>query len=110
MGRTELDDEHLDTFLVERYWPGVEVESMRAGEGRLRSVVERLGIEGNPVRYVRSLIVPAEGVVFSVFVGRSAADVAEANRQAEVPFDRIVRAFEIGPPDPAASGSERRSS
>jgi hypothetical protein len=110
MGLTELDGERLDTFLVERYWPGVEEESMRVGEVRLRSVVARLEREGNPVRYLRSLIVPADGVVFSLFVGRSAVDVAEANRQAEVPFDRIVRAIEIGPPDPAASGRERRSS
>lgn len=98
----------LATFLVERYWPGVDEEAMQAGEGRLLSAVERLRTEGVEIRYVRSLLVPGDGVVFSVFAGRSAADVAAANRQAEVPFDRIVDVVEIGQAQRAAPGRKGR--
>jgi hypothetical protein len=102
--------ERLATFLVERYWSGVDERAMQAGEGRLLEAVELLRREGVQIRYVRSLLVPGDGVVFSVFAGRSAADVAAVNRQADVPFDQIVDVIEIGRVEPATPGRERRSS
>jgi hypothetical protein len=102
--------EQFASFLVERYWPGVDEEAMQAGEGRLLKTVELLRREGVQIRYVRSLLVPSDGVVFSVFAGRSAADVAAANRRADVPFDRIVDVVEIGPAEPATTGRLGRSS
>jgi hypothetical protein len=99
VGNGEPDDRSLATFLVERYWPGVTEEAVRRAGERLREAAAELRREGVPLRYLRSTLVPEEETVFSVFGARSVGDVAEANRRGGVPFDRIVRATDIGAPE-----------
>src|SRR5215208_3437687 len=48
--------------------------------------------DGTAVRYLGSTIVPDDEACFCQFEADSANDVAEANRRAGVPFDRIVDA------------------
>jgi len=87
----------LATFLVERYWPGVTADEVRATGVRLQEVVEVLDREGTHLRYLSSTLIEQEESVFMVFHGRSAEDVAEVSRRSGVPFDRILLATEITP-------------
>jgi hypothetical protein len=95
MSRMKSDEESLDTFLVERYWPGVTEEMLRSAVERLRRAVEGMVGEGIPIRYLRSTLVPEDESVFSLFAGGSIDDVAMVNRRSGVPFDRIVHATEL---------------
>ncbi len=72
-------------FLVERYWPGVTWQQMRAGADRLSAATAT-----GAVRYLRSTLVSDDSVVFCVFEAPCADDVATINTQADVRFDRIV--------------------
>ena len=47
------------------------------------------------MRYLGSTIVPDDEACFCQFEGASEAAVAEANKRAEVPFDRIVEAVAV---------------
>jgi hypothetical protein len=49
------------------------------------------------VRYLGSTIVLRDEVCFCRFEGPSSDAVAEVNRQAGVPFDRIVTAVTVNP-------------
>lgn len=93
------------TYLVERYWPGVSEDTVTEAHERLAAETERLRGEGKRVRLTSSILIPKEESVFSLVEAASEDDVAEANRRAEVPFDRIleVRTF-------ASATRERRSS
>lgn len=97
MADAQRTDGLLATFLVERYWPGVTADAVRATEERLQEGVASLNGEGIPIRYLSSTLIPAEESVFSVFHGRSVDEVAEVNRRSGVPFDRILLATEIRP-------------
>lgn len=83
-------------FVVERYLPGLIRSDLL---GRLSSL-ERLGCQTDPepvVRYLGSTIVLGDEACFCQFEGPSEAAVAEANRKAGLPFDRIVRAITVKP-------------
>ena len=53
--------------------------------------------EGARVRYLGSTIVPGDEACFCEFDGPSEASVAEVNRRAGLPFDRIVPAVIVSP-------------
>jgi hypothetical protein len=74
-------------YVVERYLPGVS----RAELERQLERLERL-TRGTAVQYLSSTIVPDDEACFCQFEAPSEEAVAEANRRAGVPFDRIVAA------------------
>ena len=76
-------------YVVERYLPGL----IRSG---LLQGLSRLELESE-VRYLGSTIVLGDEACFCQFEGPSEAAVAEANRKAGVPFDRIVPAVTVVP-------------
>lgn len=85
----------MNTYIVERYWPGVTVDGAHEA---LRRVGDQLRLEApeNPVRHIHSVLIPAEEVVFSEFEADSLEAVREAIARAQVPFDRIQQAVPIG--------------
>ena len=76
-------------YVVERYLPGLTRSDLLQG-------LSRLG-RGSEVRYLGSTIVLGDEACFCQFEGPSEAAVAEANRKAGVPFDRIVAAVTVIP-------------
>jgi hypothetical protein len=76
-------------YVVERYLPGLTRSDILQG-------LSRLG-RGSEVRYLGSTIVLGDEACFCQFEGPSEAAVAEANRKAGVPFDRIVTAVTVVP-------------
>jgi hypothetical protein len=80
-------------YLVERYLPGLDERALRASLARLPATTK-----GTPVRYLGSMIVPVDEACFCQFDAPSEDAVADANRRAGIPYDRIVAAVAV-PPD-----------
>jgi hypothetical protein len=79
-------------YVVERYLPGLCRADLLTGLSKLESALEELRDEGSAVRYFGSTIVLGDEACFCQFEGPSEAAVAEVNRIAGLPFDRIVPA------------------
>ena len=92
-----LDDHaELATFLVEHYWPGITPGLFKAACRRVRLSVDEIAGEGLRVRFVHSTLVAEEESAFCVFEAESVAAVEEAYARAEVPFERVLGALQIG--------------
>jgi hypothetical protein len=80
-------------YVVERYLPGLSRAELLPGLSRLEPAITELRGEGTEVRYLGSTIVLGDEACFCQFEGPSETAVAEANRRAGLPFDRIVPAL-----------------
>ena len=83
-------------YVVERYLPGLSRSELLRGLLRLEQVSE-VAERGAEVRYLDSTIVLRDEACFCRFEGPSSDAVAEVNRQAGLPFDRIVAAVTVNP-------------
>lgn len=81
-------------YVVERYLPGLAHSDLLHGLSRLERVEEEQR-DPHAVRYLGSTIVLGDDACFCQFEGPSEAAVAEANREAGLPFDRIVPALTV---------------
>lgn len=84
-------------YVVERYLPGLSRADLLPRLSRLEPVTNELRGEGSAVRYLGSTIVLEDDACFCQFDASSVAVVTEANRRADVPFDRIVPALLVQP-------------
>ena len=83
-------------YVVERYLPGLNRSELLRGLLRLEQGSEKAE-RGTEVRYLDSTIVLRDEACFCRFEGPSSDAVAELNRQAGLPFDRIVPAVTVHP-------------
>jgi uncharacterized protein DUF4242 len=83
-------------YVVERDLPGIDRSDLLTGLSRLVPPREEAG-HAAEVRYLGSTIVLRDEACFCQFEGPSSDAVAEVNRQAGVPFDRIVLAVTVDP-------------
>jgi hypothetical protein len=83
-------------YIVERYLPGLAKSDLLAGLHRLERRTQP-NDRAAVVRYLGSTIVLGDEACFCQFEGPSEAAVAEANRCAGLPFDRIVPALTVRP-------------
>jgi hypothetical protein len=84
-------------YVVERYVPGLSRSEVERALEQLKRVTRELQREGVRIRYLGSTIVPDDEACFCQFEAPSEQAVAEANRRADVPFDRIVAAIAVAP-------------
>jgi hypothetical protein len=82
-------------YVVERYLPGLSRTDLLRGLSRLEPATEELRGTGAAVRYLGSTIVLGDEACFCQFEAASERAVAEANRRAGLPVDRIVPALLI---------------
>ncbi len=57
----------IRTFLVERYWPGIDEPLARTVLSDLERAARAMTREGTPVDHVVSILMPGDQVVFSLF-------------------------------------------
>jgi hypothetical protein len=95
-------------YVVERYLPGLVPCRLERALEKLRRTTAELRSEGVQVSYLSSTIVPGDEACFCQFAGASEAVVAEANRRAGVPFDRIVPAVAVRPAGAHLSSSREK--
>jgi hypothetical protein len=89
----------MGTYMVERYLPGINEQTLRTAAGKVQAAAAQMRAEGVAVRYVGSTFTPEDQCCFCLFAGPSPAAVQEANERAEFPFARIVPAVRILPDD-----------
>jgi hypothetical protein len=83
-------------YVVERYLCGLSHSDLLLELSSLGRAMEERG-EAPVVRYLGSTIVPGDEACYCQFEGPTEAAVAEANRRAGLPFDRIVPAVAVTP-------------
>ena len=94
-----VDDTSFETYLVERYWPGVDLGQLRAGLARLDETARAMTAEGSLVAHVGSILMPVDQVVFSLIaakdeIARPAAQ--RARRPSRPPGRQGDRAPDVG--------------
>jgi hypothetical protein len=83
-------------YVVERYLSGLNRSDLLSGLSRLEPMRAGTGA-GADVRYLGSTIVLRDEACFCQFDGPSSDAVAEVNRRAGLPFNRIVPAVTVHP-------------
>ncbi len=89
----------MPKYMVERHLPGITSDRLSAAATRAKSVTAQMSDEGTPVRYLRSTFVPGEEKCYCLFDGPSADAVEQANKRAEIPYERVVEAMHIASDD-----------
>ncbi len=85
----------MPKYMVERHLPGITTDQLSAAASRAKSTTAQMTEEGTPVRYLRSTFVPSEEKCYCLFEGPSADVVEQANKRADIPYERVVEAMHI---------------
>jgi hypothetical protein len=80
-----------ESFLMERYWPGVTRTDLAAAEEHLLRAADELTSDGITIRIVSSTWVPADEVVLTLVEASEQDDVLEVGRRSDYPLDRVQR-------------------
>ena len=96
MDRHDLESPQTRTFLVERYWPGVDEVMARSVVSSLERAARAMTAEGIPVEHVGSILMPADQVVFSLIEAADEQAARQVNERADIPLDRIAAAIALG--------------
>ena len=95
------------TFLVERYIPSLEAAALADLARRLDGASRELRAEGRDVHWLRSFALLDDETCLCVFFAPSGADVEEANRRAQAPYERVVAACMVEQAPSASTVSAR---
>ena len=95
MDRDVADSPPSRTFLVERYWPGVDEAMARKVVSSLEGAALEMTAEGTPVEHVGSILMPADQVVFSLIAAADETVARQLNERADLPVDRIAAAITL---------------
>jgi hypothetical protein len=98
------------TYLVEYYRPGFTAERLEEWAARVREATDELERDGQSVRYVRSIIVPADESLLCVVEAGGEEVLREAYARAGLAFERLsIVLSEDGAPPLGAVQAERSS-
>ena len=81
------------TFLVEHYRPGQPVAELERLAALVRAAVEELEHAGDPIRFIRTVVVPGDESFLCVLEAGSEELVRAAYARAGIPFERISAAL-----------------
>jgi hypothetical protein len=87
------------TYLVEHYQAGAQVDELTKSASRVRDAVGQLEAEGKAVGYVSSTVVPRDDYFLTILEATSESLVREACERAGVAIGRISTAIPVGPAD-----------
>lgn len=87
----------MPVYMVERDLPGIQMEQLAAAQKAAIQAGKELSAQGKQVRYIRSTFVPGQDKCMCLFEAPNPDNVREANERAQVPFTRIVPAFDLTP-------------
>ena len=84
----------MQSYLAEAYVARPRASEVRTHERRVRAAAKLLTQQGIPIRFVRSIFVPADEICFYVFEAISAEAVGAACDRAALRFERVVEAVD----------------
>lgn len=84
-------------FIVERYLPSLRPNDVKLLARRLAVATAQLRAEGRDVHWLRSHALSDDETCLCVFAAWTRADVEEANRRAEGPYERILETHTVEP-------------
>jgi hypothetical protein len=87
----------MPVFMADRDLPGVTMDQLAAAQKAAIDTSERFTADGRPVKYLRSMFVPAEAHCMCLFEAEDAETVRAVNEAAKIPFTRIVEAADLTP-------------
>jgi hypothetical protein len=93
------------TYLVEHYRPGFTAEKLWEWAARVRAAAVGIAQEGEPVRYLRSTIVPADESLLCLLEAASDDLVRAVYARAGIPFERLTAVISDDTPS-RAEGQE----
>jgi len=82
----------MKQFMVERHLAGFPPAHLPAAAAAAKQKSTELSAEGQEVRYVRSTWIPEGEKCFCLFEGVSSEAVAEVQKRAQLPFEKIHEA------------------
>lgn len=83
-------------FVVERFWPGVTAARADAAAGRIAHAAAAYDMGTTRVRHVRTGLVPADELVWTVVEAGSRDAVIAVTSIADYPVDRISETIVVG--------------
>jgi uncharacterized protein DUF4242 len=89
------------TYLVEHYRPGFSAEALVEWAARVRAAAVGIAREGEPVRYLRSTVVPADESLLCLIEAPSDDLVRAVYARAGIPFERLTAAISDDTPSRA---------
>lgn len=87
----------MQVFLVERDLRGTSLADLNGIKAAAIRQAEKMFDAGDRVRFIRSTFVPEDGRCLCLFEAKNADIVLQLNREANLPFERIVTAMDIMP-------------
>jgi hypothetical protein len=83
------------TFMAECFWPGMNEAKVREAGLRAGHAARAASRDGDEVRYLGAILVPADEVAFCLFEGGSSELVSDISDRAEIPFERILQTVRL---------------
>lgn len=93
-----MEKRHATEYLAECLWPGVTEAEFAALDLRVREIAGGATGTDTDIRYLGSMLMPGDEVVFVLFSGPSATAVQALAARAEIPFERIVESVCVAGP------------
>ena len=87
----------MQPSVAERNLKGIWMDQLADAQKRAIECAAQASKAGKPVKYLHSTFVPETGVCMCLFEAESAADVEQVNREANVPFTRVLPAMDLAP-------------
>ena len=87
----------MNSYLVERYLPGLAESDIRAGLTRAQAACAELSSAGTSIRYIGSIFLPLEEACFCRFDSDRPEAVVEVNQRAQLAFARVTAGVAITP-------------
>ena len=91
------DRSGVTTFMAECFWPGVSEQKLREAGARARRAAAASGRDGDRVRYLGAILVPADETAFCLFEAASVEAVRQVSARAAIPFERVVETVRLEP-------------
>jgi hypothetical protein len=87
----------MPLYLVESSLPGITMERLEEVHRVMADISKELMAAGKFVRFVRAIFLPGDSRCFALFEAADPAFAMEASERAQIPYERIANAFEVGP-------------
>ena len=87
----------MQVFMVESDLSGTTLSDLNSYKAAAIRQAEKMYVAGDRVRYLRSTFVPEDGRCLCLFEAKNIDVVTQLNRDALLPFERILVAMDILP-------------